>query len=540
MKLLDYVGMAPEPAEKPLRYVMYVRKSSEDAEAQAKSLPDQIAACKEYARTKGLLVVGEPIQESKSAKRSGNRPLFLQMLKDIEKGKYDGILAWHPDRLSRNSLEAGKIVDMVDNDTIKDLKFPTLEFTNDSSGKLLLNIMFAMSKQYSEHLSESVQRGVDSNFAQGKSSGVPKWGYNRDEATGLYKPDNNFDFIRHAWDMVIAGATRQEALEYLQAHDVHRMTKLTRKNKHPRRMDIGEHAMTTIFRDPFYYGVLVQAGHGIELKKVDPNFKPMVTEQEFMAVQAQTKERSRREITYFEPLRAAEKLFLPFRHLILCHECGHYMVVSRSRGRRGKYYMNARCMYEGCPRNPKGIRVGVILEDMYAELSKLHFTESQYEGFVKNMHEYIDAKMEDVLAQKRSLQAEKNNKQHQIDALAQQYADLGKDAPQAAKDRVKQQLNDKQIEMTRLDDELADINEKIVDPSKLKLTAEKFLNPLNSLDLQMRAADMLQMDLLARKIFLNLEIDQQKTILYRYKEPFQTLISGPNSGQITFGDPGGT
>ncbi|MBR2998707.1 recombinase family protein, partial [Candidatus Saccharibacteria bacterium] len=156
MKLLDYVGMAPEPAEKPLRYVIYVRKSSEDAEAQAKSLPDQIAACKEYARAKGLLVVGEPIQESKSAKKSGNRPLFLQMLKDIEKGKYDGILAWHPDRLSRNSLEAGKIVDMVDNDTIKDLKFPTLEFTNDSSGKLLLNIMFAMSKQYSEHLSESV------------------------------------------------------------------------------------------------------------------------------------------------------------------------------------------------------------------------------------------------------------------------------------------------------------------------------------------------------------------------------------------------
>ena len=62
----------------------------------------------------------------------------------------------------------------------------------------------------------------------------------------------------------------------------------------------------------------------------------------------------------------------------------------------------------------------------------------------------------------------------------------------------------------KMDDELTKINEKIVDPSKLKLTAENFLNPLNSLDLQMRAADMLQMDLLARKIFLNLEIDQQK------------------------------
>lgn len=50
MNILDYVGMAPEPTAKPLRYVMYVRKFSEGAEAQAKSLPDQIAACKEYTR----------------------------------------------------------------------------------------------------------------------------------------------------------------------------------------------------------------------------------------------------------------------------------------------------------------------------------------------------------------------------------------------------------------------------------------------------------------------------------------------------------
>ena len=301
--------------QKPLRYVLYVRKSSEDAEAQAKSLPDQIADCKEYANNHGLLLVGEPIQESKSAKKSGNRPLFSQMLKDIEKGKYDAILAWHPDRLSRNSLEAGMVVDMVDNGVIKDLRFPTFEFHNDSSGKLTLNMLFALSKQYSEHLSESVQRGVDSNFAQGKSSGVPKWGYIRDEATGLYLPDENFPHIRHAWEMVIAGATRSEALTYLRTHNVSRMTKLSRRNKHPRLMVIGDHAMTTIFRDPFYYGVLVQAGHAVDLKQLYPDFKPVVTEEEFNIVQAQTKDRSRREITYFEPPKKERKLFLPFDSL---------------------------------------------------------------------------------------------------------------------------------------------------------------------------------------------------------------------------------
>ena len=56
--------------------------------------------------------------------------------------------------------------------------------------------------------------------------------------------------------------------------------------------------------------------------------------------------------------------------------------------------------------------------------------------------------------------------------------------------------------MAKLDDELTEINEKIVDPAKLKLTTENFLNPLNSLDLQLRTAEMLQMDVLVRKKIL--------------------------------------
>lgn len=54
MKILNCVGMTTEHTAKPLCYVMYVRKFSEDAEAQAKSLPDQIATYKKYVRAKGF------------------------------------------------------------------------------------------------------------------------------------------------------------------------------------------------------------------------------------------------------------------------------------------------------------------------------------------------------------------------------------------------------------------------------------------------------------------------------------------------------
>ena len=71
---------------KPLKYVMYLRKSSEGEDAQAKSLPDQRAECYKYAKYHNL-EIAEVIEESASALTSGNRPKFKAMIKDIQKGK---------------------------------------------------------------------------------------------------------------------------------------------------------------------------------------------------------------------------------------------------------------------------------------------------------------------------------------------------------------------------------------------------------------------------------------------------------------------
>jgi len=92
-----------------LRYVLYARKSTEDENRQVRSsIDDQIKDCEKLARELGLRVV-DVIREKKSAKKPSQRPLFTQMLADIGK-KYDAILAWHPDRLCRNMLEGGQII----------------------------------------------------------------------------------------------------------------------------------------------------------------------------------------------------------------------------------------------------------------------------------------------------------------------------------------------------------------------------------------------------------------------------------------------
>ena len=527
--------------QKPLRYVLYVRKSSEDAEAQAKSLPDQIADCKEYANNHGLLLVGEPIQESKSAKKSGNRPLFSQMLKDIEKGKYDAILAWHPDRLSRNSLEAGMVVDMVDNGVIKDLRFPTFEFHNDSSGKLTLNMLFALSKQYSEHLSESVQRGVDSNLEQGKSGGMPKWGYVRDDVSGYYKPDKNFKMIQKGWQMILNGASQMEVYRYWKMNNVERSTKLSRRNKHVRSYGVCESTANRIFHDPFYYGILEQGRNYVDLRVVTPNFKPMVTEEEFDQVQKMfRKDRGSIQSSCYENQKATHgKYFLPFRHLIKCSVCGHYMIPARNRGHSGTHYLNYRCHNKACTRPKNNVRMHVIMDQLYEEFGRIS-QKYDFTSFVDDMSEYANKKMQEFTVEKHELLGQKTQKQRKIDDLAEKYAELDKESPKAVKDKLKKDMADLQNDVVNIDERIKQIEAKIKNPEKLRMTIEKFSNSLNSLINRLEKGDLVEKDILVRNMVSNLEIDAQKRVIYRYKSPFNFIFEPEFSTGSPVGEPGGT
>ena len=60
---------------KKYRYVIYVRKSTDDKDKQVRSLGDQIILCKQFAKDIGA---GDPdvVQESESAKESNKRPRF--------------------------------------------------------------------------------------------------------------------------------------------------------------------------------------------------------------------------------------------------------------------------------------------------------------------------------------------------------------------------------------------------------------------------------------------------------------------------------
>lgn len=496
----------------PIRYILYVRKSTESEDRQVKSLDDQISECMAFAERNGLNVVAK-LRESGSAKTSNNRPIFNKMLEDIKAGKFDGILAWHPDRLARNMLESGKIIDLLDNGIIRDLKFPTVAFTSDASGKMLLGMMFVMSKQYSEHLSESVLRGVTSNLEQGKSGGQYKWGYVRNDE-GYYEPDENFEYIKQAWKMRLNGSTNREISKYLKDHDVHRIAKASKK-----RYEVNAHTLTNIFHDSFYFGILIQASKEVDLRDYG-NFKPMITEDEYNAVQ---------EINYTTPKAKASRkkrvAYFPLAHgFVHCGVCGGVMTPEASKGKAGTKYLYYRCHDKNCTRNVKGIRGNIIFDAMYAELDHLKFTDKEYERYLKTVDRYSDEILGELRKEKMSLAGTRTNKQKTLDGLSDNYIAVAQSGNETVKKRLSKQIDALTSEVADLDSQIDEINDKLNNSKKAIVSRDEFLNTLNMLADKMRAGDVVEKDILARKMLSNTIIDDKNSPSFIWKEPFATLI----------------
>lgn len=93
------------------KYFIYARKSTESEERQQLSIPAQLDELRDFAKKNNLQIV-DTLVESKTAKEP-SRKVFNEMIGRIQQGEADGILSWHPDRLARNTVDAGQIIHLL-------------------------------------------------------------------------------------------------------------------------------------------------------------------------------------------------------------------------------------------------------------------------------------------------------------------------------------------------------------------------------------------------------------------------------------------
>ena len=118
-------------------------------------------------------------RESHSAKASGQRPIFKELLEEINKGIYNGILTWAPDRLSRNAGDLGSVVDLMDEKKLIHIQTFGQTFSNSPNEKFLLMILCSQAKLENDNKSINVKRGLRARVEMGLWPCKPPTGYTK-------------------------------------------------------------------------------------------------------------------------------------------------------------------------------------------------------------------------------------------------------------------------------------------------------------------------------------------------------------------------
>jgi DNA invertase Pin-like site-specific DNA recombinase len=174
------LGSSPLPAiVVPVRYCLYARKSTESEEQQVLSIDSQIKEMLALAEQEKLEIV-EVKRESHSAKEAGARPVFNEIVDELKCGKFNGILTWAPDRISRNAGDLGRVVDLMDQGLLVDIRTYSQRFTNNPNEKFLLMILGSQAKLENDNKRINVKRGLRARVEMGLWPGLAPTGYLND------------------------------------------------------------------------------------------------------------------------------------------------------------------------------------------------------------------------------------------------------------------------------------------------------------------------------------------------------------------------
>jgi DNA invertase Pin-like site-specific DNA recombinase len=293
--------------ETRIRYCLYARKSTESDEQQALSIDSQVKEMTAIAERLKLNVVAIK-RESHSAKASGQRPVFQELLKEIDQGIYNGILTWAPDRLSRNAGDLGAVVDLMDEKKLIHIQTFGQTFSNSPNEKFLLMILCSQAKLENDNKSINVKRGLRARVEMGLWPCKPPTGYTKfkrmDQKCEAVIDPERAPVIKQMFEKVgYDGWSGRKVHNWLK-HDIDFRTE---NNIH---LSLGN--LYKIFANTFYYGKFeYPIGSG---SWYNGAHKPIITKELYDLVQEKIKSQT------LEP-RSQQKEFA-FTKIMTCGLCG--------------------------------------------------------------------------------------------------------------------------------------------------------------------------------------------------------------------------
>lgn len=409
-----------------IKYFLYARKSSESEDRQVQSIDDQVNRLKELANDLNLEII-KSFTESKSAKQPDNRPLFNDMLDQVERGKANGILCWQINRLSRNPVDSGKINWLLQQGVIKSIQTIDKQYLPEDN-VLMFSLESGVANQFIIDLRKNTKRGLKGKIKRGWYPCKASQGYKNDKVNKIIINDpERFDLVKKMWNLMLTGNFRVSKILDIVNND---WGYLTPKTKRTGGKPMSNSEIYRIFNDPFYYGHFLYKG---ELHK--GSHKPMITINEFERVQQLLGKKGKtKQKTYT----------FAFTGIIRCGYCGCLVTAEEKRKYIKSTKQYARYIYYRCTRRKRD-------KNCHQPVVKLIDLETQ---IVKEIEKYtIPEEFKDwaleVIKEKNGEEVESRNKVYEM--LNKNYKELQRQLDNLTKMRLKELISDEEFIKERKD-----------------------------------------------------------------------------------------
>ena len=477
-----------------MRYILYARKSSEDKGRQILSLESQIAEMTRLADSLGLEIV-KVFQESKSAKKPDNRPLFAQMIKLLEQDEAEGVICWKIDRLSRNPIDSGKIQWLMQQGKIKVIQTMEKQYLP-SDNVILLNVESGMANQYILDLSKNVKRGIKTKLEKGDYPNRAPIGYLNDITNKkLIIDPERVKFIKMAFDLYAKGTISIKEL----AEELYKKGFTSRSG-----IKYHKSKVHFILQNTFYHGVILMHG-----KYYQGNHEPIISKTLYDEVQnvLNGKNKARRKHKFFS-----------YRGFMYCENCGCLITADQKKGHNYYYCTNGK---GNCEEHKEYLREDKLTEKIATLFEKLKFDNE----FIELCYQ---ADMEKAKFNNTDIDRIK-------ESLEKRLLLIGKQKLSLLDLELAQKFPSEVIEakMTALGKEEAGLNVELkkANEAKVKYSVRTFEQTKKVfLEANLAQKDFLEADEFKRRIILekllsNLSIQNKEIANFEFKMPYQQLAN---------------
>jgi len=349
-------GVNRQAVQAPIKvsYCLYARKSTEEEDKQALSIESQVREMTQLAEKEGLAIT-EVKRESHSSKEVGQRAVYNELLSEIRAGKFNGILTWAPDRLSRNAGDLGAVVDLFDQGKLVEIRTYTQKFTNNPNEKFMLMILGSQAKLENDQKIINVKRGLRARCEMGWRPSTAPTGYlnekHVDKKCQVRLDPRRSIVIRQIFEKVAGGWSGRQTYRWLSQTGF--------KTKNNKKLSLAN--LYTILRNTFYYGEFeYPTGGGMWYQG---KHEPIITKELFDKVQASLQEQ------YIPKTESKE---FAFTKLITCGYCQSGITADEKFKKlkdggvnRHVYYMCTKARNTDCTNQP------INEKDLIDELTNL-------------------------------------------------------------------------------------------------------------------------------------------------------------------------